>query len=263
MMKICNLVKKLIKSNFCEKNNNLRNVFVASMVTSSLVGTMMVPQAFAGAGEEKIVTSQKLVQNVQDGSLSIAMLSSGRSNPEGGDVVTGSSKSVEGMNNKMTDNKVTEIPKDLDPAEADFNIFKSPFYLIAHADFKYHEDLDKAVAKLGVDRATYRLLTLLTKRSPINIKELASLALLKRSTASRALVRLKKEGWITQYPDEKDSRITIIELTDSGRELAGKIMEISSRQLHRAAQGLDNKQMHDLTRLLQYLVDNLSKSPIE
>jgi hypothetical protein len=57
----------------------------------------------------------------------------------------------------MIDTRYRELPQHLDPARADFDLFISPFYLIAHADFKFHEDLDKAIAKYGLDRATYRL----------------------------------------------------------------------------------------------------------
>lgn len=156
-----------------------------------------------------------------------------------------------------------ELPKHLDPAKADFDLFSSPFYLIAHADFKFHEDLDKAIAKYGLDRATYRLLTVLMRRSPISIKDLAELALLKRSTASRALERMRREGWVKDSPNAIDNRITDVYLTTAGRQLAGKVMQLGSRQLKRAVDGLTEKQMTDLVSLLQTLVRNLSKLPIE
>ncbi|MDZ4729259.1 MAG: helix-turn-helix domain-containing protein [Xanthomonadales bacterium] len=96
----------------------------------------------------------------------------------------------------MLESRYRELPKHLDPSKADFDLFISPFYLIAHADFKFHEDLDKAISKFGLDRACYRLLTVLMRRSPISIKDLSSLALLKRSTVSRALERMRREGWV-------------------------------------------------------------------
>ena len=51
------------------------------------------------------------------------------------------------------------IPRNMNPAEPDFDLFSSPFYLIAHVDFKYHEDLDRVMQKYEVDRTTYRLLS--------------------------------------------------------------------------------------------------------
>ncbi len=163
----------------------------------------------------------------------------------------------------MADTRFRELPKHLDPAKVDFDLFSSPFYLIAHADFKFHEDLDKAISKYGLDRATYRLLTVLMRRSPISIKDLSSLALLKRSTASRALERMRRDGWVEDGENQVDSRITDVHLTSAGRELSEQVMRLGSRQLKRAVEGLTDKQMTQLVSLLQTLVQNLSKLSIE
>ena len=163
----------------------------------------------------------------------------------------------------MSEEKVTNLPKSFDPATSEFDLFSSPFYLIAHADFKYHEDLDKAINKFGVDRATYRLLTVLMRRSPINIKDLACFALLKRSTASRALMRMHKEGWVGQNQNTDDKRITDVYLTPKGQDLAEKVMRLGSRQLQRSVKGMSKEKLQDLVSLLKQLVDNLSKLPIE
>ncbi len=162
----------------------------------------------------------------------------------------------------MSDTNKRKLPKHLDPAKADFDLFISPFYLIAHADFKYHEDLDIAISKYGLDRATYRLLTVLMRRSPISIKDLATLSLLKRSTASRALERMRKEEWIKDNRNETDNRISDVYLTTAGRDLAERVMRLGSWQLKRAVDGLDELQLAELVTLLQSLVRNLSKLPI-
>ncbi len=163
----------------------------------------------------------------------------------------------------MNEFKNRMIPAHLDPAAPEFDLFQSPFYLIAHADFMFHEDLDKAIEKFGLDRTTYRLLTILKSCRSINIKDLSAFALIKRTTTSRALLRMQKEGWISQSSDSKDNRITNVELSPAGHELAGKVMRFGSRQLKRAVQGLEAEQLEELVRLLNHLVHNLSKSAIE
>ncbi len=163
----------------------------------------------------------------------------------------------------MSESRKRELPRHLDPAKVDFDLFISPFYLIAHADFKFHEDLDKAIAKNGLDRATYRLMTVLMRRSPLSIKDLATLALLKRSTASRALERMRREGLIEDSLNRSDNRVTDVYLTKAGRELAEKVMRLGSRQLKRAVDGLEEGQLMELVSILQTLVRNLSKLPIE
>ena len=155
------------------------------------------------------------------------------------------------------------LPRHFDPALPEFDLFQSPFYLIAHADYKFHEDLDKAIQKFGVDRTTYRLLTILRRSSPVNIKELSRITMLKRSTTSRALDRMRKMGWVKQRLNENDNRNTDVYLSPSGLELSEKVMSIGSRQLHRAVKDLNAEQLKDLVGLLKKLVFNLSKLPIE
>ena len=163
----------------------------------------------------------------------------------------------------MNDVQDNPLPKHLDPGSPEFDLFQSPFYLIAHADFKFHEDLDKAIEKFGVDRTSYRLMTILRRRSPLNIKELATMAMLKRSTTSRALERMHKEGWISQSSNANDNRITDVILSPAGLELAERVMRLGSRQLQRAVFGLNEEQLEELVFLLKKLVSNLTRLSIE
>jgi DNA-binding MarR family transcriptional regulator len=155
------------------------------------------------------------------------------------------------------------IPRGMDPADPSFNLFRSPFYLIAHADFKYHEDLDKVMAKMGVDRTTYRLLSVLLQEAPANIKIVCEHALLKRSTGGRAIERMRDKGWVTTILNEGDHRVTDVHLTPEGRKMAKHLKEITSRQLHRAGSGLTTAELRQLDDILVRIITNLSKLPIE
>lgn len=163
----------------------------------------------------------------------------------------------------MIDKDVKKFPGHFNPADPDFDLFSSPFYLIAHAEYAYHDDLDKAIAKHGVDRTRYRLLTILMRTGPINIRDLSSLSLMKRSTVSRAVERMRKDSWVTLSLDENDNRHTHVELTQAGLELTKKVMILGGRQWQRSVDGLDQEQLEQLVSLLKHLVANLSKLPIE
>lgn len=163
----------------------------------------------------------------------------------------------------MTNESRSKIPRELDFLSSEFDLFASPFYLIAHADFHYHEDLDRAAARFGLDRTAYRLLTTLHRKSPMNIKELAHYALVKRSTATRALARLRDAGMVTQSVDGIDSRTVNVELTELGRETAGKILLLGDRQLARAIEGISEESLREMTSVLRKMVVNLTKLPIE
>lgn len=155
------------------------------------------------------------------------------------------------------------IPRSMDPADPSFNLFRSPFYLIAHADFKYHEDLDKVMAKVGVDRTTYRLLSVLLQEGPANIKVVCEHALLKRSTGGRAIERMREKGWVTTTLNDVDHRVTDVQLTAEGKKMANHLKQVTSRQLHRATHGLSTSELRQLDDILVRIIANLSRLPIE
>lgn len=155
------------------------------------------------------------------------------------------------------------VPRNMDPAKPDFNLFRSPFYLIAHADFKYHEDLDKVMAKAGVDRTMYRLLTVLMQNGPVNIKDACEQALLKRSSGGRAIERMRDKGWVKTASNEVDQRVTDVKLTSDGEKMGRSLLELTSRQLHRAVDGLSAAELRQFEGLLVRIIENLSRLPIE
>ena len=141
----------------------------------------------------------------------------------------------------------------------DYDLFSSPFYLIAHANFMFHDQLDVPIAGLGLDRTTYRMLTVLKQKKGINIKDLAAYSLLKRSTASRALIRLKKEGLVSHTLDENDSRSAKVELTEEGLDLARRMTKVGANRLQEATCGMKTMDLETLQELLKKIVANLSE----
>lgn len=78
--------------------------------------------------------------------------------------------------------------------------------------------------RLGsLDRAEYLLLSELEKNSPIAINVLADDLLLNLSTASRQVAVLEKKEYIKRFPDAVNGRISLVELTDKGKEILQKV----------------------------------------
>jgi MarR family transcriptional regulator, organic hydroperoxide resistance regulator len=165
----------------------------------------------------------------------------------------------------VTDNTTPAptVPRHLDPALDEFDLFSSLFYLMAHADFHYHDDLDKVINRVGLSRTQYRMMTVLSMHSPLNVGDLADHALLKRSTCSHALVAMRRNGWVDTCTHPEDHRIIEVALTAEGRALVRHVMKSASKQLHRAVSGLDEKDISQLVDTLQVIVSNLSRLPIE
>lgn len=155
------------------------------------------------------------------------------------------------------------IPRNMDPSDPEFDLFSSPFYLIAHVDFKYHEDLDRVMQKYEVDRTTYRLMSVLLAVGLENIKVICEHALIKRSTGSRAIDRMLEKGWVKTESNENDFRSTRVELTAAGKKIAGMLRQSTGKQLERAADGLSAAELKQLAAILQRMTDNLGRLQIE
>ena len=125
-----------------------------------------------------------------------------------------------------------------DPSNPTFRLENSPFYLMAHADFKYHEDMDKVLHKHGVSKPIYRVMTVLREQQPASIGAIAEAALTKRSTISRIIDRMVEQGLVSTEPNPEDNRITEVTLTPAGQQTLRKLTPIVGRQFSRAMVGM-------------------------
>lgn len=150
-----------------------------------------------------------------------------------------------------------------DPSNPRFRLENSPFYLMAHADFKYHEDMGKVLHKHGVSKPIYRVMTVLRERQPASIGAIAEAALAKRSTISRVIDRMIEQGLVTTEPNAGDNRITEVKLTPAGQEKIHTLSPIVGRQLARALEGVGERDISHLLQTLRRIGANLSKLPAE
>jgi DNA-binding MarR family transcriptional regulator len=159
--------------------------------------------------------------------------------------------------------KKTRYQEICHPTHPEFRLETSPFYLMAHADFDYHEDMSLVLAKYGVDRSMYRIMTVLREQQPSNIGLLAERALMKRNTASRVIERMTERGLVTATENAQDSRVTDVVLSPRGRDLLNTLTPIVGRQFQRAVEGIGEEGLEQLVTLLQKICRNLTRSPIE
>ncbi|TKD51086.1 MarR family winged helix-turn-helix transcriptional regulator [Sphingomonas baiyangensis] len=147
-----------------------------------------------------------------------------------------------------------------DPTDPAFRLENSPFYLIAHADFRYHQQMDEALQHHGVSKPIYRIMTVLRERQPVSIGTLADVALTKRSTVSRIVDRMVDQGLAATAPNDADSRITDVTLTDAGQRTLDKLTPVVGEQLDRAFAGIAEADMTALLSTLRRISSNLAKA---
>jgi MarR family transcriptional regulator, organic hydroperoxide resistance regulator len=149
------------------------------------------------------------------------------------------------------------------PDHPEFRLAISPFYLMSHADFDYHEEMSKALEKHGVNRSMYRIMTVLREHDSANIGFLAERALIKRNTASRIVERMTKKELVTVFPNPNDSRVTEVVLTQRGKKLLDSLTPIVGRIFQHAIDGIGDEELANFILALQKITGNLNRLLIE
>lgn len=150
-----------------------------------------------------------------------------------------------------------------DPTSKAFRLANSPFYLMAHADYRYHEDMEKVMAKRGLNKTIYRILTVLRETGAASVTTLSEVALTKRTTVSRIVERMNQMGLVTSAPQESDNRVTEVRMTPNGQEMLDALTPMIKRQFARATEGVSAADLDHLAATLKVISANLAKLAIE
>lgn len=155
------------------------------------------------------------------------------------------------------------VIKKIDPTLTTFRLDNSPFYLIAHADFRYHEDMEKVMVKRGLNKTVYRVLTVLREKTASSVSDLSRIALTKRTTVSRVVDRMEKAGLVATSSLPEDNRVTMVKITEKGERALSDLTPIVKRQIERALRDIPAKDVDHLITTLKAIGANLERLSIE
>lgn len=79
----------------------------------------------------------------------------------------------------------------------------------------------------------------------------------KAPTMTRTIGRLEAQGFVARRPDEADGRLTVVHLTEAGRASVAHITEAGKLSERQAAEGLSDKDVRQLLKLLRAMDENL------
>lgn len=82
----------------------------------------------------------------------------------------------------------------------------------------------------------------------------------KAPTMTRTIGRLEAQGFVERRPDETDGRLTVVHLTEAGRSSVDRISEAGRLSERQAAEGLSEKDVRNLLKLLRAMDENLHVS---
>ena len=161
----------------------------------------------------------------------------------------------------MADSRRTAHWRKANPADPAFTIASSPFYWLARVHGRYALGMDAVLKRIGMDVPRWRVLMLLAEQSPASVSELAEHAIIRLSTMTKIVLRMKAEDYVDTRASAVDGRVTEVLLTPKGRKAVDQVRAQAGRIFQQAFQGMDGDQVQSLNDVLQRLFHNLENTP--
>jgi DNA-binding MarR family transcriptional regulator len=136
---------------------------------------------------------------------------------------------------------------------------------------RFHRALDETLAEFDLDHAEWKLLGLLTRQAPWGATptegdgsgerahgsspgNLARMMELSSGAMTNRLDRLEEAGLVRRLPDPKDRRGIVVEVTDKGRRLYEKTVDVQAKKEQFFAAALTDTEKRQLNALLRRLM---------
>lgn len=118
---------------------------------------------------------------------------------------------------------------------------------------QYSESLRNLGLHVGQDNLLYKLCT----EGEIKQKRLTELLHCEPSTITNMIKTLEKKGFVSRKKDPDDGRVSLVYLTEKGRELREPIEEIWLQQQEKLLKGFTEENRVFLNDFLQQMENNL------
>jgi DNA-binding MarR family transcriptional regulator len=104
-----------------------------------------------------------------------------------------------------------------------------PWVLVSELYWMSYKLLERRLYDLGISASQARVLAVLYYApEPIKPSVIATLLFQETQSITGLLNRIESRGWVVRTPDPDDRRAVGLELTDAGRALTGKIVQITA-----------------------------------
>ena len=145
-----------------------------------------------------------------------------------------------------------------DPAYDNFELRDSPFFLIARVSGRYVLDMEMVLKTIDMDMPGWRTLMIVREREPSSVSEIADLAVMRLSTMTRVVQRLKKRGLVRIDSRPSDARKTDVYLTLKGKDMMQRVRLVASGVYDAAFRGISASDINQLNDLLRRMFENLA-----
>ncbi len=133
-------------------------------------------------------------------------------------------------------------------------------FLLTEAARLLRKLIDRRLQPLGLTRAQWAVLAILSKRDGLSQSQLADELEIEKTTAGRLIDHIEKSAWIERRPIPGDRRFWGVHLTERARPLITEIEQIVLTTRADMLRGLSADQQRFLSEALHSVKANLSKS---
>ncbi|MHA3904695.1 MarR family winged helix-turn-helix transcriptional regulator [Castellaniella sp. WN] len=154
---------------------------------------------------------------------------------------------------------VDDDPRRFIPEGGDFHYDEFPFYWLVRVHALYTLELEKVLKRLKTGIPQRRVLIVLRRHGVVSVSMLAMHVVIKPSTLTRILQRMREAGLIEMRTNSEDARVTDVLITPQGEDLAARIEEATRGIFVRGYRGLDAGELERLMTVLRRMFVNLSE----
>jgi MarR family transcriptional regulator, organic hydroperoxide resistance regulator len=153
--------------------------------------------------------------------------------------------------------RAVDAKKRGDPAARGFRLENSPFFLMNQTIAAYGMAMERALRAVGMDIPRWRVLMLAHERGPLSVGRIAEDAVIKLSTVTKVVQRLRDDRLVRLRRSERDARVTEVELTPAGEEAVVVIRGAASRLYQSAFTDLTAAEVERMNSMLRRVNRNL------
>lgn len=138
-----------------------------------------------------------------------------------------------------------------------FNYEDTLGYYVNRVVIRYKKELIARFKDYDITTEQWGILTRMKYSDGISQTQITAKTLKDLPTVTRILDKLQKKGLIIKEQDPKDSRATLIFLTDEAKELVIRLDKVAKEVENKATQSLETQDIEKIKTLLSIMVSNL------
>ena len=153
--------------------------------------------------------------------------------------------------------------KKIGPADKGFILDDYVLYNLNRASATYTNEMSVALKSHGLNTVKWRILMLLSDKSPSTVGELSRRSVIKMPTLTRMLMRMEEEGLVVRTALEDDRRIVEVTMTPKAAKTLKEVRMLGQRVFERAFEGINARDTALVSNVLKQVRENLQRSPYD